>query len=236
MADPFNQFITWAGNNEPIVLGAAVIGFLLWQAVQKIDDRAFKDYKPKALEDRVIPSLRYRINTLGKECGKKLKIGDFNEIGNIHKYRDMELPENKKITINQESKEEKEKEVEVEEVRAYLITPEKRLQKILWYITDILFNQDRNTDILVFYKERMEEEYDYHKAVGSPQFKNKGGVLLEKGTATDNVVNSIAKDDAEEAVWEGIPNYVEKINHLMPQHSTKIGEKKAEKEDDDDLL
>lgn len=236
MADPLQQAVVWAGNNEPVVLLAGGIAVGLYLLLENLDKRAFKNFKPKALEDRVIPDLKYRINTLGKESDKDLKKGEFNKIGSIHKYHDMAYPNNKKITIKQQSKEDKEKEVEIAEVRAYMMTPQQRLKKIIWYLTDILFGSDRNTDILVAYKELIEEEYDSHKIPDKAQFKNKGGVLVQKGVATDNVVNDIAKQDAEEGVWEGVPNFVEKINHLMPQHSQKIEELQASKEEDNELL
>lgn len=236
MADPLNQAIIWAGDNQAIVLIAAGIALGLYLLVEKLDNRAFKDFKPKALEDRVIPDLKFRINNLGVETDKDLKFGDFNKIGSIHKYLDMSMPENKKITIRDESKEEKEKEVEVEEVRAYLMTPEKKLKKWIWYITDILLGKDYSTKILIAYKGLIEDHYDYQKIPDKAEFKNKGGVLVQKGTATDNVINDIAKQDAEEGVWEGIPNYAEKINHLMPQHSQKIEEIEASKEKDKDML
>lgn len=234
--DPLQEFVVWAGNNEPMVLGAAAVALLGYYALQKLDNRAFQSFKPKALEDRVIPDLKYRINSLGQETDKELKQGDFNNIGSIHKYRDMAYPDNKKITIKQQSKEEKEKEVEVEEVRAFMMTPQQSLKKILWYITDILFGSDKNTKILVAYKEPLEDEYDAMKIPEDAQFKNKGGVLVQKGVATDNVINDIAKQDAEEGVWEGIPNFVEKINHMMPQHSQDVEKIQKSKDDDDDLL
>ena len=236
MADPLNNFIVWAGQNEPVVLIAGGTAFALYLLVQKMDKRNFGDFKPKALEDRVIPDLKYRINTLGQKSDKELKIGRFNKIGNVHKFRDMEYPNNKKITIKRQSKEEKSKEVEVQEVRAFLMTPENKMKKIIWFITDIILGEDLSTKILVAFKKPIETDYDAFILPEDSKFKNKGGVLVQKGTATDNVINDIAKQDAEEGVWEGIPNFVEKINHLMPQHSQDIERVEAAKEEDEDLI
>lgn len=235
-SDPLNELAVWAGQNEPLVLLAGGAAFALYLFVQKLDKRNFKDFKPKALEDRVIPDLKYRINTLGQTSDKDLRIGRFNKIGSVHKYRDMQYPNNKKITIKPQSKEQKEKEVEIEEVRAFLMTPESKLQKLMWFVTDILLGKDMSTKMLVAFKEPIETDYDAFILPDDAKFKNKGGVLVQKGTATDNVINDIAKQDAEEGVWEGIPNFVEKINHLMPQHSQKIEKLEANSEEDDDLI
>jgi len=236
MADPLNNFIVWAGNNETTVLIAGGIAFGLYLLLQKMDKRNFQDFKPKALKDRVIPDLKYRINTLGENSDKDLKIGRFNKIGSVHKFRDMEYPNNKKITIKKQSKSKKEKNVKVEQVRAFLMTPEGTLQKIGWYITDLLLGKNLSTKILVAFKEPIETDYDAFILPEDAKFKNKGGVLVQKGTATDNVINDIAKQDAEEGVWEGIPNFVEKINHLMPQHSQDVEKIEKGKDDDEDLL
>lgn len=220
------EFGDFLQENTLLVLGLAVIitaAVLLWY---KIDKRTIETYEETGLEERINEKLKNKIQTIGTKSDKALYRGDFQKIGKVHRYKDMKMVDNEKLMPKEESKDNH----EYKGVRVLLVSPEQFFDRMIWYATDVILNFDFKTKVMVLYKDSIEATTEYMRIDENAQFKIKGGAIVQKGYATDNTINEIALADADESIFEGIPNYVEKVNYYDRIYSQRKSLKEQDME------
>lgn len=212
---------------EPIILVflvALVGGALL--IYKKIDKRANEDFTETDWSKTIPEDIKYIVNSVGFEAGKELLRGEFNKIGNVHKYDIQSMPENKEFSdLILRSEDEDEDDTEWHDVYVLLVAPSYGISNWIWKITDLYFSGNSRTKIYIVDSESIEEESGRFKLDENIQFKNEyGNIFVEKGTATENATDQFPIYQARKKTVEGIEEFVQKTLFFDRGYGQKIGE------------
>jgi len=195
-----------------------IVGYVAYQKYEYF--KTLEVFKGKDLDERVTDDLFKRTLKMGEDIDMSIYYGDMNKIGNASKKFVIDSPSDGTIAITSEQKQEIGE--DMEDAIIFMITPEGKFGKMVWFITDKIFGAKKKTDFLVVNKDSFRTEHDRIVINDDCNILDRGGVMVQSGHATENVVNEIVTNETYENILESLPNFVEKVNQFDSQHSQRL--------------
>lgn len=220
----FNSAVKYYQANTQqvwMVLGGLVlliVGYVIYQKYEYF--KTLEVFKGKDLEERVSEDLFKRTLNMGEDINMCVYYGDMNKIGHASKKFIIDSPSDGTIAITSEQKQEIGE--DMEDAVVFMITPESKFGKFVWFVTDKIFGAKKKTDFLIVNRDSFRTEHGRIVVNDNCNILNRGGVFVQSGHATENVVNEIVTNETYENILESLPNFVEKVNQFDSQHSQRL--------------
>lgn len=239
--------LAWAQANQTTLLLAAGVIFIGYLFYNKTDDRAFSSWDGKDWSDRVIPDLIYATKRDGMVVEKSIVVGE-QPIGWCKNKRVMNITQDDLegyITREVDDSEDKKSirnmlddDEDQHKVIAYLLTPPKEgflpLKYYSWVLKEYLVNDFQNGEVRVVVEEaELEHNAERIKLHEDVEFRYLGSkVFIQNDVRAISRVKAINWRQANLKLENSLPDFLEKISELDPNHAQNMGEIKQVQEGD----
>jgi len=213
----------YAQNTQQVwlVVGGIILVILGVIAYKKYEYfKTLEVFKGKDLDERVTEDLFSKMMDIGQDVEMDVYYGDMNKVGTCRKILDIESPSDGTIAITSEEKQEIGEEMGTADI--LLVIPSDGIKKWGWIILDKVFGMNKMSKFMVVNRDTYRTEAGRMVINDKCNMINRGGVLVQSGHTTENVVNEIVTNETYENILQSLPNFVEKINQFDSQHSQRL--------------
>lgn len=199
-------------------IGGLIVLIIIWRLYKKYEVlKAMKIFEGKDLEERVLEDLNARTMTFGEDVDMDIYYGDFNKVGHAIKRLGLQMPTEESIAISTRGK--NKDDMEMEEIEVFVLVPDDKMSKMVWIVLDKWLGISKKSKYLIVKNDGYRSEGDRMVINEDFNFIRRGGVMMQTGKSTENVVNEIVSNETYNNILKSIPDFVEKINYFDSEHS-----------------
>lgn len=223
-------------ENEPLLLGLILLGAGAVAFYRKYDRRVHEEYDEKDWDEIIVNDLKFVLSKAGLQVDKKLTRGDSISLGDVYSYDQFSMPKEydyEELMFQDESDLDED---DFSSVHIFLVAPT-GLQNTVWKFTDLWLNQNMNTMMYIVESDKVTEEEHRFKLDQDIDFKREhGSIMVQKGTATENMTNQQPIYSAKKNIVQGIDEFTEKTLFLDRSHTREIAKIREEADADTDKM
>ena len=219
-------------DNEPLLLGLILLGAIGIAFYKKYDRRVHNEYEEKNWDEIIVNDLKFILAKAGMKVDKELTRGDEISLGEVYSWDQFNMPAEHEFEDLMFVDEGKLDEENFEDVHIFLVAPS-GLQNKMWKFTDLYMNKNTNTTIYIVNSDKVTEEEHRFKLDRDIDFKKEhGSIMVQKGTATENMTNQQPVYSARKNLVQGLDEFSEKVMSLDRSHIKEIAKIREEADAD----